>query len=133
MRIESHLRNLKESFDEIEDAVKHGLINKQRTIGFHASAACADMFEILLHKKNLIRPDAIVKHEWFASKNKIGEKFNFEFDGKNEILGIISAIEKKRNILCYGAPQKEEILEEIIRLFNKAKVKFKEMGLDEIE
>ncbi|MBS3122003.1 hypothetical protein J4434_03920 [Candidatus Woesearchaeota archaeon] len=133
MKIESHVRNLKESLDEIADAIKQGIVNKQRTIGFHTSAACADMFEILLHKKNLIPPDILIKHEWFASKNKINEKFRFEFDGKKEIIEMISEIERKRNILCYGKPQREEELEKIIILFNQIKEKFKELGLNEIE
>jgi len=41
---------------EIENAIKSGLVNKQRSLGFHASTACADMLEMLLHKNSLIRP-----------------------------------------------------------------------------
>ncbi|MEW5896255.1 MAG: hypothetical protein AB1668_01055 [Nanoarchaeota archaeon] len=133
MKIENHLKNLKESLRKIDEAIKEGLSDNQRTIGFHTSAACADMLEILLHKKNLLPTELIIKHEWLASESKIKEKFIFDFDGRNEILKIISAIEKKRNTLCYGSPQDEEILEEIILLFNKAKNKFKELGLNEIE
>ena len=38
MKIESHLENLKESLREIEEAITKGLLQKQRTLGFHASA-----------------------------------------------------------------------------------------------
>jgi len=133
MKIENHLRNLRESIEAIENAVMQGISNKQRTIGFHASAACTDMFEVLVHKNNLLATDVMIKHEWFASSNSIKEKFSFEFEGKEKLLKIISEIEKKRNIFCYGAPQKEEDIMYLIDLFNKAKEMFKEMGIHEIE
>lgn len=133
MKIENHIRNLKESLRKIDEAVKEGLADNQRTIGFNTSAACADMFEILLHKRNLLPIELIIKHEWLASKKKIKEKISFDFDGREELLDLMGSIEKKRNILCYGTPQKEEILEEIILLFNKIKEKFMELGLNEIE
>ena len=53
MKIESHLENLKESVAEIEIAVKVGLIQKQRTIGFHTSAGAIDMLETIFHSLNL--------------------------------------------------------------------------------
>jgi hypothetical protein len=132
MKIEAHLRNVKESIEAIEEAIEKGIENKQRTIGFKASAACADMFEILLHKKNLLSQDALVKHEWFASKNKMKEKFNFEFEGKEELLSLMSEIETKRNILCYGKKQSLTVIQEVIDLFNQVKEKMKEFEvLDE--
>ncbi|MBI1936189.1 hypothetical protein HYS31_07150 [Candidatus Woesearchaeota archaeon] len=132
MKIETHLKNLKESNEVIEESIEKGLVERQRNIGFNTSAACADMFEILLHKKGLIDPGFIVKHEWFKSANKIKEKFPFDFPKKNEIIGIISKIEEKRDLLCYGKPQKIEIIKEVIENFNELKKKFKEAGLNEI-
>jgi len=127
MKIESHLENLKESIEEIESAVTRGLVNKQRTLGFHVSAGAADILEIILHKNNLIDPGFIVKHEWFNSKRKIEEKLNFEFQGKKEILDLAVKLESVRNSLCYGKRQDEKILEELILNFNKLKKLFMEV------
>lgn len=132
MKIESHLKNLKESLEVIEESIEKGLVERQRNIGFNTSAASIDMLEILLHKKSLIDPGFIIKHEWLKSKNKMKEKFPFDFPKKKGIFGLISKIEEKRDSLCYGKPQKVEIIQEVINNFNKLKEKFREVGLDEI-
>ena len=132
MKIEDHLRNLKESITLIEESIEKGVLERQRSIGFHVSAASVDMLEILLHKKDLIDPGFIIKHQWFASKNKIKEKFPFDFPDKNEIFDLMHTIEEKRNILCYGKPQKAELIQEVIGNFNKLKSKFREAGFHEI-
>jgi len=110
MNIENHSRNLKESLELIDESIKIGIIKRQRTLGFNISVACADMVEILLHKKDLIDPGFLLKHEWFASERKFNEKVPFDFEGKKELIILISEIEKKRNTLCYRSPQKEEVL-----------------------
>ncbi len=132
MKIEDHLKNLNESLEIIEESIEKGLVERQRNIGFNVSAACVDMLEIFLHKKSLIDPGFIIKHEWFKSKNKIDEKFPFGFSQKKEIFELINKIEEKRNILCYGKPQKIELIKEVVDNFNKLKHKFKEVGLNEI-
>lgn len=132
MKIESHLRNLKESLKLIEESIEKGLIERQRTIGFNASVASADMLEILLHKKSLIDPGFILKHQWLKSKNQINEKLAFDFDNKDKILNLIFKIEEKRNNLCYGKPQKIEIIQEVLENFNKLKKLFIGAGLNEI-
>lgn len=128
MQLESHYANLRESLEEIEDAIKKGITKKQRTIGFHTSAAAADMFEIILHRRNLITSGFLVKHDWFAAKNKIKSKLPYEFPEKEEIIGLIATIEEKRNILCYGRPRSEEEIKRIIDTFNKLKSKFIALG-----
>ena len=132
MKIEDHLKNLRESLQLIEESIEKGLLERQRNIGFNTSDACSDMLEILLHKKSLIDPGFIIKHEWLKSKNKIKEKFPFDFPKKIEILDLIYKIEQKRDILCYGKPQKLEIIKELIENFNKLKEKFRWAGLNEI-
>ncbi len=127
MKVESHLENLKESIQEIETAIQQGLVKKQRSLGFHTSAAAIDMLEIILHKSNLIDPGFVIKHEWFNSAKKIKEKFNLEFDHKNEILGLIAKIESPRNILCYGKRQDEVVLKTLIDHFNLLKQLFQEV------
>lgn len=127
MKIESHLENLQESITEIELIIKQGnLIEKQRSLGFHTSAASADMLEIILHQQNLIDPGFVIKHEWFNSKNKVQEKFHFSFPKKEEILNLICKIENQRNIFCYGKRQEEIILESVVKDFLKLKELFRE-------
>ena len=132
MKIEDHWKNLKESLEVIDESIEKGLIERQRNIAFNASAACADLLEILLHKNSLIDPGFIIKHEWFKSKNKIQDKLAFDFPKKAEILELITKIEEKRNMLCYGKPQKIETIQEVINNFNLLKEKFREAGLNEL-
>ncbi len=132
MNIETHQRNLKESLEVIRESIEKGLVERQRTLGFNTSAAAADMLEAFLHGKNLIDPGFTIKHEWLKSKNKVKEKLPFEFPCKKEILELIAKIEEKRNALCYGKPQKDEVLQELLADFNALKEKFRESGLREI-
>ncbi|MEK6935212.1 MAG: hypothetical protein AABW67_00330 [Nanoarchaeota archaeon] len=127
MKIQSHLENLKESIAEIDESISKGLVSKQRTLGFHASAGAVDILEIILHKNRLIDPGFIIKHEWFNSKRKIEEKLNFEFPKKKEILDLVVKIEFVRNSFCYGKRQEEERLEELVFNFNKLKEIFLEV------
>lgn len=131
MKIESHQERLKESLDLIKESIEKGIVKRQRTIGFNTSAASADMLEILLHKKNFIDPGFVLKHEWLKSKNKTIEKLAFDFPRKKEIIDLMFRIEGKRNSLCYGKPQKEEIVQEVINDFNKLKEIFKKDGVNE--
>jgi len=130
MNIDKHKERLKESLQVIEESVNTGILNRQRTIGFSVSAASADLFEIYLHQNNLVDPGFIVKHEWFKSKNKLEEKFPFDFTYKKEIFAIMHGIETKRNALCYGIPQKEEIIQKILFDFSKLKDLFKKNGIE---
>lgn len=131
MKIENHLEKLKESLKVIEESIEKGLIERQQTIGFHTSVANANMLEIYLHKLNLIDTGFMTKHEWFNSKNLLKDKFPFDFPRKEEILEFAMKIEEKRNVLCYGKPQKIEIIQEVLSNFNKLKKIFKEMGVYE--
>ncbi len=132
MHISSHFENLKESIFEIEQAIIKGITQKQRTLGFHTSAAAADMLEIILHEQNLIDPGFTIKHEWFNSKRKIQEKFPMSFQNKDEIILLISKIEAVRNTLCYGKRQPEEVLERLITDFNQLKKLFEEVTSHEL-
>ena len=131
MKIESHFERLKESLDLIKESIEKGIIWRQRTIGFNTSVASADMLEILLHNKSLIDPGFMIKHEWLKSKNKIEEKLPFDFSRKKEIIDLMFKIEEKRNLLCYGKPQKEIVVQDVINNFNKLKNIFKKEGVNE--
>ena len=54
MRIEAHEKRLDESIGVIKESIEIGLEQRQRNIGFNASAAAIDMLEILLHKAGRI-------------------------------------------------------------------------------
>ena len=127
MNIESHLESLRESVKEVDDAVLAGLVAKQRTLGFHTSAAAVDILEIMLHKHKLIDLGFVIKHDWFNSSRKIKEKFSFDFPHKKTILEHISSIEGIRNQLCYGKRQPEEVLEKLVNDFNSLKKLFCEV------
>lgn len=132
MNIDAHKRNLKESLDVLRECIEKGLKDRQRTVGFHASTAACDMLEMLLHKKNLIDPGAVIKHDWFASERSAKEHLPFEFPNKEQILKLMINIENKRNILCYGKQQTDDFIEEVINSLNILKSKFMEAGLDEL-
>ena len=129
MKIESHYKSLKESLELIEESVQKGILERQRTIGFHCSAAAVDMLEIFLHKSRLIEPGAIIKHDWFSSSNKIKIKFSYDFPEKKKIISLMLRLEEKRNIICYGKPQKKENIEEYIFLFRELEKIFRNLGV----
>lgn len=130
MKIEKHLKNLKESIDVLEECIKkRDLTERQRTIGFHISAVSVDLLEIYLHKKNLIGPGMQIKHDWFTSKKKIESRIPFTFPNKAEILELMTEIENKRNMFCYGVPQEKETIKEAIFLFQKLKKNFEQLGV----
>jgi|SRR3989344_6173178 len=132
MKIPDHKERLRESLSLIEESIEKGLVERQRTIGFNASAAVTDMLGIFLHKNSLIDPGIIVKHEWLKSEKSMENKFPFDFPRKEEIFALILKIEEKRNILCYGKPQKEELILEMLNNFNKVKGIFKGEGISEL-
>lgn len=129
MNINKHYERLNESLDVLNESIEKGITKRQRTIGFNCSAASADMLEIYLHKNNLIDPGFVIKHEWMKSKNKVNDKFPFDFEKKEEILDIMHEIEEKRNALCYGVPMEEDKVKSVILNFNKLKQIFDSMGV----
>lgn len=129
MNLERHYERLKESLEVLDESISKDIVKRQRTIGFNCSAASADMFEIYLHENNLIDPGFVVKHEWLKSKNKMEEKFPFEFKQKESILKLMKNIEDKRNDLCYGSPKPEKTVKDVILNFNKLKQLFQKEGI----
>lgn len=129
MKIEDHKKTIKESLEVIKESINKGLIERQRTIGFHCSTALANMLEIYLHTKNLIDPGSTIKHDFFSSERKALEKLSQQFENKEQILKLLAEIEKKRNIICYGKNQSAEYIEEYLKLFNRARGIFDSMGV----
>jgi hypothetical protein len=130
MNIDRHKEKLKESLELIDESIQIGIEKRQRTIGFNTSIAAADMLEIYLHQKNLIDPGFVIKHEWFKSKNKLADKFPFDFEEKEQLFQCMQYIEQQRDSLCYGIPKhKEEIMKVLIK-FNELKEIFKKAGVE---
>lgn len=129
MKVEDHLRNIQESLDVINESIQKGLQERQRNISFNVSLASVEMLEVFLHKKNLINPGAIIKHDWFSSVRKAKEKLPFDFPEKEKILDYLCDIESKRNLLCYGKSQPINEIESILESFSKLKSLFEKEGL----
>lgn len=129
MNIEKHKEKLRESLELIDESIKVGIEKRQRTIGFNTSMASTDMFEIYLHQNNLIDPGFVIKHEWFKSKNKLNEKFPFNFEEKERLFQLMQDIEQQRDSLCYGVPKSKEEIINIIQIFNKVRDLFKKLGV----
>lgn len=131
MNTESHKKSLRESIDVIEESIRKGVSERQKTVGFHCSSGAIDMLEMLLHKENLVSPGFILKHDWLASERKIKEKLPFDFRNKRKIMNCMMFIEEKRNLLCYEKPQKEQAIRDVIEKFNDLRNIFREIDIDE--
>lgn len=129
MNVDAHRRAIRESIEEIEEAVKRGVADRQRTIGFHCSVAAADMLELYLHMNNLIDPGTTVKHDFFSSLRIANERIRVGFPNKDEIFSLMHKLEAERNMLCYGKPRTRMDLEEFILNFNRLRSIFESMGV----
>lgn len=130
MRIDHHKRAIKESLEIIKESIDRGLIERQRTIGFHCSVAAVDILELYLHSKNLVDPGASIKHDFFSSEKKALSKIKVEFENKARIIKLLVEIENKRNLLCYGKGQSKEYIEKYLGLFNALRKIFDSMGVE---
>ncbi len=130
MKVEKHLVNIKESLDILKECIQKGLyVERQRTIGFHCSVAAVDMVEVYLHKNNLIEPGRQLKHDWFTSNRRAQQRLDFDFPDKEKIIRLMTSIEAKRDLLCYGAPQEKEIVKDVISSFNELRNLLEKMGM----
>src|SRR3989344_4278581 len=118
MKIEDHLRNINESLEVINESIQKGIQDRQRNIGFNTSVSGVEMFEVFLHKENLLHPSSILKHSWFSSQKIANEKLKFDFDDKNRIIDLLCKIEEKRNILCYGKKRPVSEIKTALKYFN---------------
>lgn len=132
MKPQSHLQRIKESLTKIEESVQGDLTLSQMTIGFHTSAAAANLLELYLHTQNFVDNTFRFQHNWMKSKNIMKEKLPFQFPHKDDVVSLICIIEKNRDKLCYGTVQPEEQVIAQIEAFNQLKKIFKELGIDEL-
>ena len=129
MKEREHRKEIKESLEVINESVQIGVESRQRTIGFHCSAAAADLLELYLHHLNTINPGKILKHDFFTSEKKALRKLPEEFPGKDKIIKLIVGLEIQRNQLCYGKKQPKEKIEAYLQHFNSVKHLIEEKGV----
>jgi len=129
MKVEDHLKNINESLEVIKENIQRGIQDRQRNIGFNTSVAGVEMFEVFLHKENLLHPSSLLKHNWFGSVRKAHKKIEFDFLDKSKIINLICKIEDKRNSLCYGNQKSLFEIKETLNYFNELKELFESKGL----
>jgi hypothetical protein len=129
MKVEDHLKNINESLEVIKENIQRGIQDRQRNIGFNTSVAGVEMFEVFLHKENLLHPSSILKHNWFGSEKIANRKLNFDFSDKKKIIELLCKIEEKRNILCYGKRRPVSEIKSTLDYFNELKNIFESKGL----
>ena len=129
MNKEAHKKGILESLTVLAEAIAKGVVERQRTIGFHCSAALADLLELYLHEQNLIDPGATIKHDFFTSERRALEKLPQEFPHKKKLIALLREVESRRNLLCYGKRQPEQKIDEYLALFNEGKALLASMGV----
>ncbi len=133
MKTTEHVRNIKESLEEIDEAVELGLERRQRSLGFHVSVCATELVELYLHKAGLLDESRVLKHTDFSSLRRARDVLSFAFPRKEEVIEILVEIEKRRNVLCYGKRKEEDELKEYLNLFMRLKRIMEEEGvMDEI-
>jgi len=130
MKIEDHKRAVRESIEVIKESVQAGIEKRQRTIGFHCSAAVIDILEIFLHQQNAIDPGKVLKHDLFSSERKALDMLPEEFPEKKKIIDLLIKIENLRNLLCYGKPKPKEVISDYLNLFHTFCRIFDEQGVE---
>lgn len=138
--IKRHKEKIQEHIEEIQDAIDIGIEKRPATIGFHTVTCVVEMLEMYLHKKELIGPGKIIKHDWFKRPKKeqkidplIERKLPVTFKDKEKIYNLFYTLEENRNNLIYGKATKEQI-EIVVNTFQKIKdimtQKLKEEGVE---
>lgn len=134
MKRDEHIMALKEHIRNLEDCIERGLVDNQRNIGYNASQGSIELFSIYMHHLNLVGPSSEKwDHRIFKSLKKMKEAIPYEFPQKVEILSLMTTIEEKRNILCYGKRRTEKEIRKVIVSFQEIKrLILREMNLHDI-
>jgi hypothetical protein len=124
MQEEKHSDALREVMKTIDDALKSSnILEHKRRLTSMLSIGVQHIVELYLHRLNVIKPGAQVKHEWFRlGDNNIIIKFNGittkPYDNirhLSEMTALANKIEINRNEMLYGSPRvtKDMLLEKI--------------------
>ena len=131
--IAGHRKRIEEHLEELKDAINTGIQLRPATIGFHSMGCAVELLELYLHRKALIDPGKIIKHDWFKRPKQgqkidplIERKLPVNFEGKDEIYGLLYNIEENRDGLIYGNSSRQQI-ELVLEAFQKLKSLLLEM------
>ena len=119
MLSKNHRVRLEESLELIEYCIEKGVVDHQRTLGFHLAAASMDLLNLFLHHHGFTTTSEDLNHNWFRSERRALEKVPHEFENKSRIVELLLAIEAKRDPLCYGVPRTEDEAEAAVREFRE--------------
>ena len=121
MKLEEHIKALDEHERKLKECIEEGLVENQRNIGYNASQASIELFSIYMHRLHLITSGEMFDHRIFKKDSMIDERIPQKFPKRDEILKLMGAIERKRNILCYGKRKPEDEIRYVIRALNRLK------------
>lgn len=120
MKIEQHEQALEEHIRNLNKSIDEGIEENQRNIGYNASQGSIELFAIYLHSLHIIESSGDQwDHRVFKSKSKIEEKVPAEFNGREKVLELMTAIENERNALCYGKRKPKARIEKMINSFQE--------------
>ena len=120
--LEDHKATIRELEEDINEKIRaKNLFERQKVVGFDVSEASTNLFELYLHKKNLITEGFNVNHRFFNSQKKAEERFPYDFPEKQKILSRMVEIEELTTKLCYGKSKKIEEVERAVKLFSELK------------
>lgn len=111
MKLEKHIEDLMGLLKDVRKEPSPAVI------GFAYSTAAIHIFSIVFHDE--LDPGRMVKHGDFRSENNIKKLKGLikDFDKKDELFILWKEMENKRNELCYGYPNEEDIKEYANKFF----------------
>lgn len=117
-KTEEHKASIKAFLEDINEKIMaKKLFERQKIVGFDVSEASVNIFELYLHRKNLITEGYNVNHRFFSSKKMADDRFPFPFPKKDQIISYMVDIENTTTKLCYGKSKRLEDVEKAIKLF----------------
>ena len=126
--VEEHKNTVAELLADINEKIRAGiLVRRQKLVGFAASEASTNMFELFLHKKNLITPGFNVNHKYFASFKRANDVFVQDFERKAQIIEMLVIQEGFRDKLCYGKSKSDEMVNEAVKNLFELKTELEEL------
>ncbi len=128
MKIEKHREALAEVSETIKDALDDpkGIMAHQRRLMSMLSLGTAQIVEIYLHRLDVMKPGAQIKHEWLKKDEKnallrLSSALTVspgKIERIGEILAFAREIESDRDEIVYGSPlATDKALKEKIGLF----------------
>ena len=120
MKKEEHEKALEEHITNLNKAIEEGVEENQRNIGYNVSQGATELFAIYMHSLHLIEGSGDQwDHRTFKNKKKIERKIPRQFLDREKILELMEAIERERNIICYGKRKPKARIGKMIKSFQE--------------